>query len=97
MNFRGPTVYGKSYFHKDDRWRIGHRNHADYSIKKPIYEGIADADNICIFGGSYGGYVCLTDLAYTPDYKCGVDIVGPSNIKTFLDSIPTGKSFTTTC
>merc|ERR1712161_64874 len=35
------------------------------------------------------GYACLAGLTYTPDlYKCGVDIVGPSNIKTLLDSIP---------
>jgi len=54
-----------------------------------IAEGIADADNVCIYGGSYGGYACLAGLAFTPDlYKCGVDIVGPSNIKTLLDSIP---------
>jgi dipeptidyl aminopeptidase/acylaminoacyl peptidase len=34
-------------------------------------------------------YACLAGLAFTPDlYCCGVDIVGPSNIKTLLDSIP---------
>ena len=44
---------------------------------------------MCIYGGSYGGYACLAGLTFTPDlYKCGVDIVGPSNIKTLLDSIP---------
>ena len=36
-----------------------------------------------------GGYATLAGLTFTPDlYKCGVDIVGPSNIKTLLDSIP---------
>jgi dipeptidyl aminopeptidase/acylaminoacyl peptidase len=59
------------------------------SVKWAIDEGIADADNICIYGGSYGGYATLAGLTFTPDlYKCGVDIVGPSNIKTLLDSIP---------
>ena len=44
---------------------------------------------MCIYGGSYGGYACLAGLTFTPDlYKCGVDIVGPSNIKTLFDSIP---------
>ena len=38
---------------------------------------------------SYGGYACLAGLTFTPEmYACGVDIVGPSNIKTLLDSIP---------
>ena len=32
-----------------------------------------------------GGYACLAGMAFTPDlYACGVDIVGPSNIKTLL-------------
>jgi dipeptidyl aminopeptidase/acylaminoacyl peptidase len=40
-------------------------------------------------GGSYGGYATLAGLTFTPDlYACGVDIVGPSNLKTLLASIP---------
>jgi dipeptidyl aminopeptidase/acylaminoacyl peptidase len=40
-------------------------------------------------GGSYGGYATLAGLTFTPDrFACGVDIVGPSNLKTLLDSIP---------
>jgi hypothetical protein len=34
-------------------------------------------------------YACLAGLAYTPDfYCCGVDIVGPSHVKTLLSTIP---------
>jgi dipeptidyl aminopeptidase/acylaminoacyl peptidase len=37
----------------------------------------------------HSSYACLAGLTFTPDvYCCGVDIVGPSNIKTLLDSIP---------
>lgn len=40
-------------------------------------------------GGSYGGYATLAGLAFTPDlFACGVDIVGPSNIFTLLESVP---------
>merc|ERR1711957_857034 len=91
VNFRASTGYGKSFLHKGDgEWGVGTMQHdLTDSVKWAIDEGIADADNICIFGGSYGGYACLAGLTYTPDlYKCGVDIVGPSNIKTLLDSIP---------
>ena len=91
MNYRGSTGYGKSFLHKGDgEWGVGDMQHdLTDSVKWAIDEGIADPDNICIFGGSYGGYACLAGLAFTPDvYKCGVDIVGPSNIKTLLDSIP---------
>ena len=49
------------------------------AVQWAINEGIADEENICIYGGSYGGYACLAGLAFTPDlYKCGVDIVGKS-------------------
>ena len=58
-------------------------------MKHLIEEGIADKDRVAIMGGSYGGYATLAGLAFTPDtYACGVDIVGPSNIFTLLDSIP---------
>lgn len=91
VNFRASTGYGKSFLHKGDgEWGVGTMQHdLTDSVKWAIEEGIADPDNVCIFGGSYGGYACLAGLTFTPDlYKCGVDIVGPSNIKTLLDSIP---------
>ena len=40
-------------------------------------------------GGSYGGYATLVGMSMTPDmYVAGVDIVGPSNLETLLNSIP---------
>ena len=91
VNFRGSTGYGKSFLHKGDgQWGVGDMQHdLSDAVQWAIDEGIADPDKICIYGGSYGGYACLAGLAFTPDlYKCGVDIVGPSNVKTLLDSIP---------
>merc|ERR1712241_451160 len=91
VNYRGSTGYGKSFLHKGDgEWGGGAmQNDLTDSVQWAIDQKIADPDNICIFGGSYGGYACLAGLTFTPDlYKCGVDIVGPSNIKTLLDSIP---------
>ena len=91
MNYRGSTGYGKSFLHKGDgEWGVGTMQHdLTDSVQWAIDQGIADPENICVYGGSYGGYACLAGLAFTPDvYKCGVDIVGPSNIKTLLDSIP---------
>jgi len=91
MNYRGSTGYGKKFLHKGDgEWGVGTMQHdLTDSVRWAIDQGIADPENICIYGGSYGGYACLAGLTFTPDvYKCGVDIVGPSNIKTLLDSIP---------
>lgn len=91
VNFRGSTGYGKSFLHKGDgEWGVGSMQHdLTDSVEWAIREGIADPDKVCIYGGSYGGYACLAGMTFTPDlYKCGVDIVGPSNVKTLLDSIP---------
>lgn len=44
---------------------------------------------VAIMGGSYGGYATLAGQAFTPDeFSCGVDIVGPSNLVTLLETIP---------
>jgi dipeptidyl aminopeptidase/acylaminoacyl peptidase len=91
VNYRGSTGYSKTFLHKgDEQWGVGDMQHdLTDSVVWAIEQGVADKDNICIYGGSYGGYACLAGLTFTPDlYKCGVDIVGPSNIKTLLDSIP---------
>jgi dipeptidyl aminopeptidase/acylaminoacyl peptidase len=51
--------------------------------------GVARADQIAIYGGSYGGYSALVGLTFTPTtFACAVDIVGPSNLVTLLENIP---------
>jgi dipeptidyl aminopeptidase/acylaminoacyl peptidase len=59
------------------------------SVEWAVKEGVAARDRIAIMGGSYGGYATLVGLTFTPDvFACGVDIVGPSNIQTLLETIP---------
>ena len=44
---------------------------------------------MAIYGGSYGGYAALAGATFTPDlFRCAVDIVGPSNLKTLIETIP---------
>jgi dipeptidyl aminopeptidase/acylaminoacyl peptidase len=52
--------------------------------------GYIDADRIAIAGGSYGGYIVLAALTFTPEeFAAGVDIFGISNWVRTLESIPT--------
>ena len=91
VNYRGSSGYSKSFLHKGDKqWGVGDMQHdLSDAVAWAVRKGIALEDKVCIYGGSYGGYACLAGLTFTPElYKCGVDIVGPSNIKTLLDSIP---------
>jgi dipeptidyl aminopeptidase/acylaminoacyl peptidase len=89
-NFRASGGYGKDFLNAGDlQWGKLMQDDITWGVKYLIEQGIADKDRVCIMGGSYGGYATLAGLAFTPDvYACGVDIVGPSNIFTLLDSIP---------
>ena len=89
-NFRASGGYGKSFLNAGDReWGKLMQDDITWGVKHFIAEGVADKDRVAIMGGSYGGYATLAGLAFTPDvYACGVDIVGPSNLFTLLESIP---------
>lgn len=91
VNFRGSTGFGKRFVSAGDReWGVGAMQHdLTDAVRWAIAEGIADPARIAIMGGSYGGYATLAGLTFTPElYACGVDIVGPSHIRTLLASIP---------
>jgi dipeptidyl aminopeptidase/acylaminoacyl peptidase len=90
VNFRGSTGFGKAFISAGDlEW--GRRMHDDLidAVNWAIKENIAQPDQIAIMGGSYGGYATLAGLTFTPEvFACGVDIVGPSNLETLLQTIP---------
>lgn len=90
VNFRGSTGFGKNFLNAGNLEWAG-KMHDDLidAVNWAIAEKIADQDRIAIMGGSYGGYAALVGLTYTPDtFACAVDIVGPSNLETLLNSIP---------
>jgi dipeptidyl aminopeptidase/acylaminoacyl peptidase len=90
VNFRGSTGFGKKFMHAGDREWAG-KMHDDLidGVNWAIKDGVADPKRIAIFGGSYGGYAALVGATFTPDvFACAVDIVGPSNLVTLLNSIP---------
>ena len=90
VNYRGSVGFGKAFLNAGNReW--GAKMHDDLldSVAWAVDQGIADAQKVCIYGGSYGGYAALVGAAFTPDvFCCAVDIVGPSSIVTLIESIP---------
>jgi len=90
VNYRGSTGYGKAFVAAGDReW--GGKMHDDLvdAVGYAVARGWADRSRVAIYGGSYGGYAALVGAAFTPDvFCCAVDIVGPSNLKTLLETIP---------
>lgn len=90
INYRGSSGYGKEYLNAGNKEWAG-KMHTDLLDGKKwlIDQGYADPSKVAIYGGSYGGYATLVGLSFTPDeFCCGVDIVGPSNLITLLQSFP---------
>jgi dipeptidyl aminopeptidase/acylaminoacyl peptidase len=90
MNFRGSAGYGKKFIDAGNQeWGRKMQDDVTWGAKYLVAEGIADPKRIGIFGGSYGGYATLAGVTFTPDlYAAAVDLFGPSNLITLLDSIP---------
>lgn len=90
VNYRASTGFGKKFLHAGDlQWGGKMQDDLTDAAKWAIGKGYADPKRVAIMGGSYGGYATLAGLTFTPDlYACGVDIVGPSNLKTLLESVP---------
>jgi dipeptidyl aminopeptidase/acylaminoacyl peptidase len=90
VNYRGSTGYGKAFVDAGNReW--GGKMHDDLidAVSYVTGQGWADPSRVAIYGGSYGGYAALAGAAFTPDvFCCAVDIVGPSNLKTLLETFP---------
>jgi dipeptidyl aminopeptidase/acylaminoacyl peptidase len=90
VNYRGSVGYGKDFVSAGDReW--GGRMHDDLvdAVEWAVEQGWADAGRVAVYGGSYGGYAALVGATFTPDlFRCAVDIVGPSSLKTLIESIP---------
>jgi dipeptidyl aminopeptidase/acylaminoacyl peptidase len=87
-NVRGSTGYGRAYQHLDDvEKRLDSVRdlaglHDWLGTQPDLDEGRA-----ALYGGSYGGYMTLAGLAFQPElWAAGVDIVGMSNLVTFLEN-----------
>jgi dipeptidyl aminopeptidase/acylaminoacyl peptidase len=90
VNFRASTGFGKKFLNAGNREWAG-KMHDDLidAVNWAVGGKIADATQVAIMGGSYGGYATLAGLTFTPDvFAAGVDIVGPSNLVTLLSTIP---------
>ena len=90
VNYRGSTGFGKRFVNVADMQFAGtmHDDLID-AVKWAVDSGVAQKDKVAIMGGSYGGYATLVGMTFTPDtFACGVDIVGPSNLVTLIESFP---------
>ncbi len=90
VNFRSSTGLGKSFTNAGDfEWGGKIREDQVDAVLWAVEQRIADPARVAILGGSFGGYSVLAGLTFTPElFACGVDLVGPSNLITLLESVP---------
>ncbi|MBP6788790.1 MAG: S9 family peptidase [Candidatus Promineofilum sp.] len=90
VNFRSSTGFGKSFTNAGDfEWGGKILEDQQDGVQWAIAQGIADPTRVAVMGGSFGGYSTLAGLTFYPEvFACGVDIVGPSNLITLLETIP---------
>ncbi|MEI6223895.1 MAG: S9 family peptidase [Deltaproteobacteria bacterium] len=90
LNYRGSTGYGKKFKNAAMK-QFAAKMHDDLldGVEWVVKQGWVDPRKVAILGGSYGGYATLVGLTFTPEtFACGVDIVGPSNLATLIESFP---------
>jgi dipeptidyl aminopeptidase/acylaminoacyl peptidase len=86
-NVRGSTGYGKTFVQLDN----GFKREDTYKDVAALFDWIAtrpdlDASRVMVTGGSYGGHMTLAiSTFYSDRIKCSVDVVGISNLVTFLE------------
>ncbi len=90
INFRGSTGFGMQHMNSSKKqWGQTMQNDLSDGVKWAIDQGVADANRICIYGGSYGGYAVMAGLTYTPElYKCGINYVGVTDLPLLFETAP---------
>lgn len=90
VNNRGSSGYGKTFYQLDDQ-KHGEDDLMDCVEGKNwlAMQDDINGEKIGIIGGSYGGYMTMAALTYTPEeFEVGVNIFGVTNWLRTLRSIP---------
>lgn len=84
-NVRGSSGFGRDFVHADDvERRYGAFDDVLAAAGYLVETGVADAGRIAVTGRSYGGYLTLAALAFSPGvFAAGIDICGMSHLLTF--------------
>lgn len=89
-NVRGSDGYGRTWFHADDGpKRLNVITDIEDASKyvRSAWAKNGHAPKVGIYGGSYGGYSSLAGMTmFAGAYDAGVEIVGISNLVTFLQN-----------
>jgi dipeptidyl aminopeptidase/acylaminoacyl peptidase len=90
VNYRGSMGFGKKFVEAANlQWGTRMQEDLIDVARWAIDQKIADPAKVAIMGVGYGGYATLVGMTGGAQlFACGVDMGGPSNLLTFMQSIP---------
>ena len=91
VNYRGSTGFGVKFLNSSTHeWGRGTQQDLYDAVRWAVAQGIADPKRVAAMGWSGGGYATLMALVQQPEmFACGVDGVGPGDLRTLFGSFPT--------
>ncbi len=86
-HFRGSDGTGLDFVRRGHgEWGRAMQNDISDAVLHLADTGVVDADRVCIWGWSYGGYAALAGYALTPElYRCAIAGAPVSDIFTMMD------------
>lgn len=84
VNFRGSGGYGPDFVDSGyGEWGGRMQDDVTDATHWAVKQGYANAERICIYGASYGGYAALMGVVKEPDlYQCAIGYVGVYDLAT---------------
>ncbi|WP_337840805.1 S9 family peptidase [Rheinheimera sp.] len=78
VNYRGSGGYGAGFQQAGYlQWGDAIQKDISAGVRYLTAQGVASADQVCIMGGSFGGYSAIQSAAVEPDlYRCAIGVAG---------------------
>jgi len=88
MNFRGSAGYGESFEDAGRENWVTMQDDVEDGTKWVVEAGLADPDQICIAGWSYGGYAALMGAIKSPElYACAISMAGVTDLQDMINDM----------
>ncbi len=87
-NYRGSAGYGRKFRESAKKaWAKGIEDDIDAAVEYAMALPEIDAERVCMFGGSYGGFSAVASVVRHKDrYRCAISVNGVSDIPLLYDS-----------
>ncbi|EYC04575.1 hypothetical protein Y032_0087g2090 [Ancylostoma ceylanicum] len=81
VNYRGSTGFGTSFRNMlKGQWGVVDRDDMIAAARSLIARRLVDADKVCIYGSSAGGYLVLSALIHSDVFKAAVSVYGVADL-----------------